>query len=94
MTSKKDEQGRMSDQGNPFIGDYAGFLKQREKEKGYDFQEAPAGSVAPPTVTFAQKLRWWTWDRWKRLKKIQAERDRRLQDIVQLKKTNRQWPQS
>jgi hypothetical protein len=74
----------MSDNGNLFSGDYKDFLKRRGQEKGYDFQEAPAGSAAPPTVTFAQKLRWWTWDRWKRRKKIRAERDRRLQNIVQL----------
>ena len=91
--AKKDEKGLMSDKGNLFPGNYADFLRHREKEKGYDFQKAPTGSVAPPTVTFADKLRWWTWGRWTRLKKIRAERDQRLQDIVRLKKTDRQWPQ-
>lgn len=80
----------MSDQGSQFPGNYKDFLMRREGAKGYDFQHAPAGSVAPPMVTFAQKLRWWTWDRWKRRKQIRAERDRRLQDIVQLKQRSAQ----
>lgn len=69
-----------------FPNNYAEFLKSRGKAKGYEFQHAPSGSVAPPTVTFSDKLRWWTIDRWRRMKKIREERDRRLQDIMQVKK--------
>ncbi len=65
---------------------YEKFFQSREKAKGYDFQEAPAGSVPPSTVAFSERLRWWTWDRWKRRKKIREERDRRLQEIIQLGK--------
>ena len=68
---------------------YRRFLSQRDELKGYDFQHAPAGSVAPPVVTFAQKLRWWTWDRWRRMKAIRQERDRRLHAIVQLGRESR-----
>lgn len=65
---------------------YEKFFQSRDKAKGYDFQEAPTGSVPPQTVTFSERLRWWTWDRWKRRKKIREERDRRLQEIIQLGK--------
>jgi len=65
---------------------YKKFFQNRGKAKGYDFQEALTGSVSPPTVTFSERLRWWTWDRWKRRKKIREERDRRLLEIVQLRK--------
>jgi hypothetical protein len=75
----------MSEKNGPFPESYRDFLARREGSKGYDFQQAPAGSAAPPVVTFAQKLRWWTWDRWRRRKKIRAERDRRLQEILQIK---------
>ena len=71
-----------------FSSQYVDFLKNRGTQKGYHFQQAPSGSAEPPTVTFLQKLRWWSWDRWKRLKKIRSERDRRLQDIIQLKKSS------
>lgn len=71
-----------------FSGQYADFLKNRGTQKGYHFQQAPSRSVDPPKVTFLQKLRWWSWDRWKRLKKIRAERDRRVQDIIQLNKSS------
>lgn len=67
---------------------YAEFFKNRDKAKGYEFEHAPSGSVPPPAVTFAEQLRWWSWDRWKRLKKIQAERDRRVQEIVQIGRSN------
>ena len=71
-----------------FSSQYTDFLKNRGKEKGYHFQQAPSGSADPPTVTFLQKLRWWSWDRWRRLKKIREERDRRLQEIIQLKRSS------
>lgn len=65
---------------------YTRFFANRERHQGYDFQHAPGGSAAPPTVTFAQKLRWWTWDRWQRRKRILAERDRLQQDIINIRK--------
>lgn len=66
---------------------YTRFFENRERHQGYDFQHAPGGSVAPPAVTFTQKLRWWTWDRWQRRKRILAERDRLQQDIINIRKT-------
>ena len=66
---------------------YTRFFENRERHQGYDFQHAPGGSVAPPVVTFTQKLRWWTWDRWQRRKRILAERDRLQQDIINIRKT-------
>lgn len=65
---------------------YRRFFERRDSHQGYSFQEAPCGSAQPPTVTFSQQLRWWTWDRWQRRKKILAERDRLQQDILQIKK--------
>lgn len=66
---------------------YKRFFEQRDTHQGYSFQDAPGGSVAPPTVTFGEKLRWWTWDRWRRRKKILAERDRLQREILQIKNT-------
>ena len=65
---------------------YKRFFDQRDTHEGYSFQEPPGGSAATPTVTFDEKLEWWTWNRWKRRKKILAERDRLQQDILQIKK--------
>lgn len=64
---------------------YRRFFEQRDSHEGYLFQEAPGGSAKPPTVTFKQKLRWWTWDRWERRKKILEERDRLQREILQIK---------
>ncbi|TAJ34890.1 MAG: hypothetical protein EPO64_00475 [Nitrospirae bacterium] len=75
-----------------FPSNYEEFLKSRGKAKGYEFQHAPSGSVAPPTVTFSDKLRWWTLDRWKRMKQIRAERDRQQSDIVHLAQSPRRKP--
>lgn len=75
----KSDKGLYDDQ-------YEKFFQNRDRAKGYNFQEAPTGSVPPPTVPFSGRLRWWTWDRWKRRKKIREERDRRLQEIIQLRK--------
>ncbi|MEW6543992.1 MAG: hypothetical protein AB1411_10325 [Nitrospirota bacterium] len=73
----------MSDDGL-YPGVYKRFFERRDQAKGYDFQHAPQGSAEPPVVTFGEKLRWWTWDRWKRMKKIRAERDRCQMEIIQL----------
>lgn len=73
---------------------YERFFRNRNKVKGYDFQQAPVGNVPPPVVTFPEKIRWWTLDRWKRRQRIRQERDRRLQEIVQLKRTPPSSPAS
>lgn len=64
---------------------YEQFVASRDEAKGYEFQHPPVGNVPPPSVTFAQRLRWWTWDRWKRRKQIREVRDRWVQEIVQLR---------
>jgi hypothetical protein len=75
----------MSDD-NLYLNKYRAFFKARDKATGYEFQHAPTGNVPPPKVSFLDQLRWWTFDRGGRLRKIRAERDRRLQEIVQIKK--------
>ncbi len=65
---------------------YGRFVENKDKGTGYEFQHQTAGSVPPPTVTFAQRLRWWTWDRWRRMKTIRAQRDQRLNDILEIPK--------
>lgn len=65
---------------------YRRFFENRDRHEGYDFQHAPGGSVRPPVVTFTDTLKWWTWNRWQRRKQILRERDRRQQDILDLKK--------
>jgi hypothetical protein len=66
---------------------YRRFFEQRESHDGYLFQEAPGGSAPTPVVTFGEKLRWWTWNRGRRQKKILAERDRLQREILQIKKS-------
>lgn len=63
---------------------YERFYKNREQGAGYDFQRGPSGSQPVPKVSFAEKLRWWTIDRWRRRKRIRQERDRRLEEILTL----------
>ncbi|QPD03380.1 MAG: hypothetical protein Nkreftii_001154 [Candidatus Nitrospira kreftii] len=65
---------------------YRRFFEQRDSHEGYLFQEAPSGSAGPQAVTFREKLRWWTWDRWERRKKLLEERDRLQREILQIKK--------
>lgn len=64
---------------------YKRFFEQRDQHEGYSFQHAPGGSAPTPSVMFSEKLRWWTWNRWRRRKKLLAERDRLQQDILQIK---------
>lgn len=66
---------------------YRRFFEERDTHEGYSFQQAPVGSAVPPVVTFREKLRWWTWDRWKRRRTLLAERDRLQRDILQIKKS-------
>ncbi len=68
---------------------YRRFFEKREQHSGYDFQHAPGGSVPPPVVTFREKLRWWTLDRWRRRKQILTERDRLQREIIEIKT---RWP--
>ena len=79
----------MEDGRGPYDYQYEGYHKDRTNAEGYDFQSMPSGSVPVPHVTFAQRLKWWTLDRWKRRKSIRAERDRRLQEILDVKKQSR-----
>jgi hypothetical protein len=64
---------------------YRRFFESRESRQGYDFQHAPGGSAPTPSVTFRDRLRWWTWGRWRRRERIMAARDRFQQDILDLK---------
>lgn len=72
-------------EGGPYDHLYKRFYEDRDSHQGYEFQHAPTGNIPPPTVTFAQKLRWWTWGRWRRLKQERAQRDRLQQEIIQMK---------
>jgi hypothetical protein len=65
---------------------YRRFFENRKRHQGYDFQHAPAGSAPLPVVTFREKLRWWTLDRWQRRKQILTERDRLQREILEIKK--------
>jgi hypothetical protein len=64
---------------------YRRFFENLGSHKGYDFQHAPGGSAQPPAVTFREKLRWWSFDRWRRRKQILSERDRLQREIIQIK---------
>jgi hypothetical protein len=64
---------------------YRRFFANRDSHQGYDFQHAPGGSAQVPRVTFHDKLRWWTFDRWRRRKKILSERDRLQREITEMK---------
>jgi hypothetical protein len=68
-----------------YLRRYAKWWKERIKAKGYDFHQDAPGNIPPPKVAPGGALRWWSLDRWKRLKKVRDERDRRLQDILNLK---------
>ncbi len=68
-----------------FDHQYDRFHEGRDRAMGYDFQQVPGGSLPIPKVTFAERLRWWTIDRWRRRKKIREDRDRRLQEILDVK---------
>jgi len=64
---------------------YRRFFANRDRHQGYDFQHAPGGSAQLPGVTFQEKLRWWTLDRWRRRKKILRERDRLQREIIEIR---------
>lgn len=71
-----------------YLDRYRKFFAERDKAKGYEFQNAPAGNVPPPKITFMDRLRWWTLNRGERIKKIRTERDRRQQEIFDIKKAD------
>lgn len=64
---------------------YRRFFANRDRHQGYDFQDAPSGSAQLPAVTFRDRLRWWTLDRWRRRKKLLNERDRLQREIIDIK---------
>ena len=69
----------------PFAHMYQQFFDSTEKYTGYDFGEQTVQNNPPPTVTFAQSLKWWSLDRAKRLRVIRRMRDQYLMDILRLK---------
>jgi hypothetical protein len=76
----------MSEPGRgPYDHLYKRYVQRRDAHQGYEFQHAPVGNVPPPTVTFAVRLKWWTLDRWRRLRRVRAERDRLQQEILRIK---------
>jgi hypothetical protein len=68
-----------------FLDKYTKFFRHRNEAHGPEFHNPPPVNIPPPTVTFADRLRWWSWDRRERRRKIRQERDRRLQDILVVK---------
>ena len=70
---------------NLYLDIYRKFLETRGAHKGYNFQNSTTGSAPPPSVTFKDKLKWWTLNRPSRLQKITRERDRCQQEILALK---------
>ena len=79
----------MSEQGKGLYDhQYQRFREDRTGHDGYDFQQGPVGNQPPPRVSFRDKLRWWTLDRWKRRKTVMAERDRFQREILDIKRTH------
>lgn len=72
-----------------YLDIYEQFVKKKDSVKGYHFQENRQGSAPPKTVTFKERVKWWTLDRPKRLTLIEAERDRQQQAILELKERPR-----
>ncbi len=71
---------------------YGQFVRTRDAHKGFDFQEEPIKSVAPQSVSFQDRVKWWTVDRPQRIKKIEQERDRQQQAILALKRQTKPSP--
>src|SRR5215216_6520942 len=87
------QEGTMADQ-ELFLDKYRKFFRRRDQARGPEFHNPPPVNIPPPAVTFADRLRWSAWDRWKRRKQVRAERERRLQDILTLKRSgesSRSW---
>ena len=77
-----------------YLNVYEPFATKQDTVKGYHFQEDHQGSTRPPMVTFKDRVRWWTLDRPKRLKKIKQERDRQQQEILAIKQQLKPAPYS
>ena len=68
----------------PYREQYAEFWNRRDDAFGYHFGKAPVGNVAPPTLQVPKPLRWWSWDRPRRLRAILRRRDQWLAEIIKL----------
>ncbi len=68
----------------PYQDQYAEFWKRQDKATGYEFGQAPMGNVSPPTVSFPKPLKWWSWDRPRRVRSLLRSRDQRLKEILRL----------
>lgn len=68
----------------PFQGQYTEFWKRRDEATGYDFGQAPMGNLPPPTLSFPKRLKWWSWDRPRRVRALLRFRDQRLEEILRL----------
>lgn len=64
---------------------YEHFINTRDTQKGFDFHEGKLKSVSPKSVSFTDRVRWWTVDRPQRLQRIKQERDRQQREILALK---------
>lgn len=77
-----------------YLNIYEQFIRQHDTAKGYNFQENHQGSTSPKTVTFKDRVKWWTLDRPSRLTKIKEERDRQQQEILEIKRQQKAASQS
>lgn len=80
---------------HPFSAQYEGWLRARDGAKGYDFGQAPCGSVSPSPVRFEKPLRWRSLDRARRIAAHLRWRDRRVEEIVSVGAASRSeagWP--
>lgn len=66
-----------------YLARYVEFLKQKAKAKGYGFHEVWPPPQPVDGAAKYQKPSWWSLCRPKQMKKLRAERDRRLQEILQ-----------
>jgi len=76
----------------PFATSYRELI-ELEDGKGYEFGKVPNIKNPPPTVTFPKPLKWWSFDRPKRLQAVREMRDRYLQDILRLGKSRKRSDQ-
>ena len=67
----------------PYAHHYQQFFEHCSGKKGYNFGEAPRINMPSPLVRFP-RLKWWSWDRPKRLRKIRLVRDQSLMEILRL----------
>ncbi len=67
----------------PYAHHYQQFFEHCSGKKGYNFGEAPRINMPSPLVRFP-RLKWWSWDRPKRLRKIRLVRNQSLMEILRL----------